>query len=50
MLVIAKTLTNVELLGHAQQVRHQTLSKSKYMCNVINTCNSINTHQRNKTI
>ena len=45
-LVISKNLTNVTLVYHAQEVRHQTQNKNKCTRKSIN----INDHQRNEPV
>ena len=50
MLVTTKTLTSVAFMGHDQQFRHQTRIKRNHPCILINACNSINAHQRNKPV
>ena len=50
MLLTDKTLNNVTFKSNTQQVIQQTRIKSNHKCNLINTCNRINTHQRNKPV
>ena len=50
MLLIYETFTKIAFVGHAQHVRHQKRIKSNHTFILINTCNIINTHQRNKPV
>ena len=43
-------LTNVTFGGHAWKVKQQTKIKSNQQCILLNTCNSINSHQQNKPV
>ena len=49
-LKIARTSTNITLVGHAQQVRPKTKIKSHHTFILKNTSKSINAHKWNKTI
>ena len=50
MLVIAKTLTNITLASHVQQIRQQTKIKSSHTCILIDACNRINPQKQNKNV
>ena len=50
MLVTYETLDSIPFISKDQQVIQQTRIKSNHKCNLIKTCNRINTHQRNKPV
>ena len=50
MLVTYETLDSIPFISKDQQVIQQTRIKSNHKCNLINTCNRINTHEGNKPV